>query len=101
VADISQLERALVNADAAGDVEAASQLAGEIRRLRSAPAAQTPPSGFPKKIGKEAFYAAADMTFEQALDFLAEKLGEVAFTQDAVEGITAFIEKREPVFTGK
>ena len=53
------------------------------------------------KIGKEAFYAAADMNFEQALDLLAEKIGEVAATQDAMEGITAFIEKREPVFTGK
>ena len=38
---------------------------------------------------------------KQALDFLAEKIAEVAATQDAIEGITAFIEKREPVFTGK
>lgn len=52
------------------------------------------------KIGKEAFYAAADKPFEEALDLLAAKLGEVAATKDAVEGITAFIEKREPVFTG-
>jgi enoyl-CoA hydratase/carnithine racemase len=53
------------------------------------------------KIGKEAFYAMADMPFEEALDFLAQKLAEVATTEDAVEGITAFIEKREPVFKGK
>lgn len=33
-ADLSQLERALVNADAAGDAGAARELAGEIRRLR-------------------------------------------------------------------
>lgn len=38
MADTSQLERALVNADAAGDTEAAKALAGEISRLRqSAP----------------------------------------------------------------
>jgi len=53
------------------------------------------------KIGKQAFYAVADMPFENALDLLAEKIGEIAATQDAMEGITAFIEKREPVFTGK
>jgi len=53
------------------------------------------------KIGKEAFYAVADMPFEQALDLLAEKLSDVVATQDAREGIMAFLEKREPVFTGK
>lgn len=40
MADIGQLENALRNADAAGDVAAARTLAGEILRLRSAPAEQ-------------------------------------------------------------
>jgi len=53
------------------------------------------------KIGKEAFYAMQDLGFEDALDLLSEKLAEVAATEDAVEGITAFIEKRVPVFKGK
>lgn len=44
MADISQLERALINADAAGDVEAATALAGEIKRLRTglSPSKQVP-----------------------------------------------------------
>lgn len=34
MADLAQLEKALVNADAAGDVEAATAIAGEIKRIR-------------------------------------------------------------------
>jgi enoyl-CoA hydratase/carnithine racemase len=53
------------------------------------------------KIGKEAFHKAADMPLAEALEFLSGKLAEVASTDDAREGITAFMEKRQPVFTGR
>jgi enoyl-CoA hydratase/carnithine racemase len=61
----------------------------------------TQKSSIGMKIGKEAFYAMADMPFEQAVDYLSDKIAEVASTEDAKEGITAFIEKRKPVFKGK
>ncbi|MEW6079717.1 MAG: enoyl-CoA hydratase-related protein [Thermodesulfobacteriota bacterium] len=53
------------------------------------------------KIGKLAFAAAENMPLGEAVKFLSGKLAEVAATQDAVEGITAFIQKRKPDFTGK
>lgn len=43
MADIKALERALINADAAGDVAAAKALASEISRQRAAPAQQEKP----------------------------------------------------------
>ena len=53
------------------------------------------------RIGKQAFHKMADMPLDEALDFLSEQLVRVASTQDAVEGITAFLQKRPPNFTGK
>ncbi|MCP4138100.1 MAG: enoyl-CoA hydratase [bacterium] len=53
------------------------------------------------KIGKNAFSGMEGMPVEEALKYLSGQLAEVASTEDAREGITAFIQKREPVFQGK
>jgi enoyl-CoA hydratase/carnithine racemase len=74
------------------------QLDPEIQRILSI-LAEKSPSGM--RLGKQAFYAMDTMDFEEALDFLSGKLTEVAATEDAREGLTAFLEKRKPNFTGK
>lgn len=76
----------------------AAELDGEVEKVLSALAGKSP---IGIKIGKQAFYEAANLPLNEALQFLAKKIQEVAGTQDAMEGITAFIEKREPNFTGK
>ena len=73
-------------------------LDAETARIVDSLAAKSP---IGMKIGKEAFYAMADMPFEEAVDFLSGKIAEVAATEDAREGITAFVEKRKPDFKGK
>jgi len=51
-------------------------------------------------LGKQAFYAVEDMDLNTALDHLHHGLTAMATTQDALEGVTAFLEKRSPEWTG-
>lgn len=53
------------------------------------------------RLGRDAFYAMSDMGFDQALDYLQAMLTVNLGTEDAIEGVRAFLEKRDPVWKGR
>ncbi|RJO70183.1 MAG: enoyl-CoA hydratase/isomerase family protein [Myxococcales bacterium] len=53
------------------------------------------------RVGRQAFALAEEMPLDRALDHLCAKLGELLQTEDAAEGLTAFFEKREPVWKNR
>jgi enoyl-CoA hydratase/carnithine racemase len=53
------------------------------------------------RLGKEAMRRQMDMPFEDALDYLRAQLTLAVSTEDIVEGVTAFFEKRDPVWKGR
>ena len=50
------------------------------------------------RIGKEAFYKQYEMSLADAYDFTSKVMTENSLTDDAKEGITSFLEKRDPVW---
>lgn len=52
------------------------------------------------KLGKDALYAQQDMAFGDALEYQRAQLAIALSTQDAREGVAAFMERREPTWTG-
>ena len=52
-------------------------------------------------LGLRAFYRSQDMELEGALRYLQGELGRVLALEDAAEGISAFLQKRKPVWKGR
>lgn len=61
----------------------------------------TQKSGMTLKLGREAFYTMADMALPEALKYLQGMLSRNLHTADAREGLQAFLEKREPQWSGQ
>ena len=53
------------------------------------------------KLGKDAMWRQMDMPLAEALDYLCAQLTIELGTEDAIEGVTAFFEKRDPVWKGR
>ena len=53
------------------------------------------------RMGKDAMFRQQDMAFEEALDFLRAQLAIAFATDDIQEGVKAFFETRDPVWSGR
>jgi enoyl-CoA hydratase/carnithine racemase len=53
------------------------------------------------RLGKDAMFRQQDMAFLDALEYLRAQLSLALSTEDIVEGVSAFFEKREPQWKGR
>ncbi len=53
------------------------------------------------RLGHDAMYRQQDMALDDALEFLRSQLTLTFSTEDILEGVSAFFEKREPEWKGR
>jgi len=76
----------------------ADQLDIEVAALAQTMASK-PPAAI--QLGLAAYHKQEQMAFDDALSFLSEQLMAVLSTEDAQEGIMAFLQKRQPEWKGR
>jgi enoyl-CoA hydratase len=79
-------------------VVAPGDLDGAVAEWAQALAAKSP---LIVKLGKDSLYAQQDMAFGEALEFQRAQLAIALSTQDVREGVAAFMERREPTWSGR
>jgi enoyl-CoA hydratase/carnithine racemase len=75
-----------------------AELAGAVEALARTLAGYSPAT---LAVAKEAFYTALELDHGQALPYLRDLLAIIARSEDAKEGIAAFLAKRPPRWTGR
>lgn len=75
----------------AGLDDAVKELAGQVASMSPAIL----------RIGRRGLSFMEDQPFEKAVEFMAAQLSLNTLTEDAMEGVSAFIEKREPRWKGR
>ena len=92
--DAEDAERwGLINKVVPGD-----QLEGETMALANKLAEKSP---LALQMGKQSFYGMSDMEFGKALEYSNETFAALCVTEDAQEGVDAFLNKRKPVWKEK
>jgi enoyl-CoA hydratase/carnithine racemase len=79
-------------------VVAEADLAQETRKWAASLAQKSPVA---LQISKTAFYAAEDMSYQNAFEYMNEVFARLCSSEDAKEGISAFMERRSPVWKQK
>ena len=95
--------RRLISAEAerwgiVNQVVRADRLDDAVARLADDLAGKSPVA---LRLGKESFYRAQDMSLEQALAYLNAMLTVDLESEDVVEGVSAFLERRPPEWKGR
>jgi enoyl-CoA hydratase/carnithine racemase len=76
----------------------AAELDAAVASLVAAVASKSPST---VRLGLEAFAAEDDLDLEEALPLLRDRLAQCLGTDDAREGLMAFLEKRKPAWKGR
>jgi enoyl-CoA hydratase/carnithine racemase len=79
-------------------VHPAAELDAAVERVLEAIGGNAPRA---VQLGRQALAATEGLPFDEAVDALCARLGAVLATEDAAEGLAAFVEKRRPRWKGR